>query len=266
MRIDRAWAGGFAFEKGWRGLLLWPIDMTIHTTRFAEGHAGSFGLALLLILFFAAASLRKADRDERIWLAAGAAGTLLLWTKTPLARYWLPGLWLAVPAATRGAARVAGRIGIHALAAVLVSIVALQTALSAFSSRSGLEGLPWAVYRGSMSEASDVARAPGASALARLSAIDRSWPKVWYTGLYAVGHADIVPIMGERWELAFHVPVQDRDELFRYVDTAGCRYWAVANALPDRAAFEALGIADRYWRSSRIVVRDDTATVYRIGP
>ena len=71
---------------------------------------------------------------------------------------------------------------------------------------------------------------------------------------------------GERWEFAFHVPPQHRAGLFGYVDSVGCRYWAVANTLPDRAAYEALGIADRYWRSSQVVVRDETATIYKIAP
>jgi len=266
MRIDEAWRGGFAFEKGWRGLLLWPIDMTIHTNRFAEGHAGSFGLALLLILFLAAIALRSTDRSQRVWLAAGVVGTLLLWTKTPLVRYWLPALWLALPAAARGASAIAGRIGKRPAAAALAAIVAFQTALAAFPSKPDLEGRPWAVFAGRMTEERYVAQAPGASALARLAAIDRTWPKVWYTGLYAVGHADVVPLMGERWELAFHVPVRDRAALFRYVDSAGCRYWAVADALPDRAEFEALGIPERYWKPSEAVVKDATTTIYRISP
>jgi hypothetical protein len=266
MRIDATWGEGSVLLKGWRGLLFWPIDMTIHTNRFGETHAGSFGLALLLFLFLGICSLRATDRADRVWIVAGVAGTLLLWTRTPYLRYWLPGLWLAVPAAGRGAARIAERIGTRALAIALAGIVALQTALAALPSKPDLQGLPWAVYTGRMTEEAYVARAPGASALARLSAIDRGWPKTWYTGLYAVGQANVVPIMGERWELAFHVPPQDRAGLFGYVDSVGCRYWAVGNALPDRAAYEALGIADRYWRSSQVVVRDETATIYKIAP
>jgi len=266
MRIDTTWGEGSQLLKGWRGLLFWPIDMTIHTNRFGEAHAGSFGLALLLFLFLGIASLRATDRAERVWLAAGAAGTLLLWTRTPYLRYWLPGLWLAVPAACRGAARLAERIGTRSLATALAGIVALQTALAALPSKADLQGLPWAVFTGRMTEEAYVARAPGASALARLSAVDRGWPKVCYTGLYAVGQANVVPIMGERWELAFHAPPRDRAALFGYVDSVGCLYWAVASALPDRAAYEALGIADRYWRPSQVVVRDATATVFRLSP
>jgi hypothetical protein len=260
------WGSGYASEKGLRGLLLWPIDMTIHTNRFGEGHAGSFGLALLLFLFLGAVSLRSTNRVERVWLAAGVVGTLLLWTMTPLIRYWLPGMWLATPAIARGAGRLADRVGARALTAALAAIVALQIALCAFASKAALEGVPWAVYTGRMAEERYVAKAPGASALARLSEIDRGWPKIWYTGLYAVGHANLVPIMGERWELAFHVPPRNRAALFQYIDAVGCRYWAVENALPDRAAYEALGIADRYWRPSQIVVRDETATIYRVAP
>lgn len=264
MRIDSVWRGGFAFEPGARGWLFWPIDMTIHTNRFAEGRPGSFGLTLLAILVLGALSLRAADRAERVWLAAAAAGTLIVWTQTPLVRYWLPALWLAVPAASRGAEILAGWIGRRAAAAGFAAIVLLQTGFAAFSSKADLEGRRWAVYTGREAEAEYVARMPGASALARLAAIDPAFPKVWYSGLYAVGHADIVPLMAERWELAFHVRPDDRKALSRYIDSVGCRYWAVASALPDRAAFERLGIAERYWRPSAIVVQDAAATIYRI--
>jgi len=267
LRIDEAWRGGFAFEKGWRGALWWPIDMTIHTNRFAEGHAGSFGLALLLLLLLAAIALRSTDRTERVWLAAGVVGTLLLWTKTPLVRYWLPALWLALPAAARGAARIAARIGRRPAAIGLAAIAAFQTAYAAFPSKPDLEGRPWAVFTGKIGEDPYAASAPGVAALERLSTADPSWPRVWYTGLYAVGHADVVPLMAERWELAFHVPPHDTAALFRYIDSAGGRYWAVANDLKDRAEFDALGIPERYWRESSVVVRDGTATIYRMpGP
>jgi hypothetical protein len=209
-------------------------------------------------------SLRAAGRADRVWLAAAAVGTLLLWTKTPLIRYWMPALWLALPAAAAGAARLSRRVGRRPVAVGLAGIAAFQTAYATFPSKPDLEGRPWAVYTGRMSEEKYVDLAPGAAALAKLASIDPSCPKVWYTGLYAVGHADVVALMAERWEIAFHVNPRNRAAVFAYLESAGCRYWAVADDLKDRAELEALGIAARYWVPSRVVVRDATATIYRM--
>ncbi|HET7452719.1 MAG TPA: hypothetical protein VFL12_08255, partial [Thermoanaerobaculia bacterium] len=264
VRLDSIWQQGFAFGKGLRSWLLLPIDMTIHTNRFAENKPGTFGLTFLAILFFSAVALGAASRTERVWLASAVAGTLLVWTQNPLVRYWMPALWLAVPAAARGAEATARRVGRRTIVAGLAGIVVLQVAIDAFPTKGDLEGRRWAVYTGRTSEAEFIGRMPGADALAGLARIDPTFPKVWYSGIFAVGHADVVPLVGERWELALHAPVGNRQALFRWIDSVGCRYWAVANALPDRAEFERIGVAERYWHDSDIVIRDATTTIYRM--
>jgi hypothetical protein len=107
---------------------------------------------------------------------------------------------------------------------------------------------------------------PGASALTRLEEIDSSWPKIWYTGIAAVGHSNVIPLMAERWELKFHVPPKETEALARYIDSAGCRYWVVANDPAGRHDFVGSGIPARYWNPSRIVLSDSFVTVYRMPP
>jgi hypothetical protein len=261
-RLDTIWQQGFAFGKGLRSWLLLPVDMTIHTNRFAENRPGTFGLTFLAILLFAAIALRASSPTERAWLAAAVVGTVLVWTQNPLVRYWMPALWLAVPAAARGADRTVRRIGRRMVTAGLAGIVVLQIGIDAFGTKGDLEGRRWAVYTGRTSEAEFIGRMPGADALGELARIDPTFPKVWYSGIFAVGFADVVPLLGERWELAFHAP--GKKALFRWIDGVGCRYWAVGNALPDRAEFEHAGIAERYWHDSDIVVKDATTTIYRM--
>jgi hypothetical protein len=267
MRIDAVWGGGFQFEKGWRGALLWPIDMTIHTNRFGEGHPGSFGLALLVFLLLGALALRGLDRSERAWLVTAIIGTAVIWTRTPVVRYWIPALLLAVPAVAVGARRLGEtRIGAPATGLGLIAIIAAQTLFAGFGSKSDLEGRPWKLYFGKMTEGEYAASNPGAAALARLQRIDPTWPRIWYTGIYAAGQADVVPLMAERWELNFHVSLDDTEAVRRYIDVPGCRYWVVANDLKDQKEFEELGIPGRYWTEDRVVLADEFVTIYRMPP
>ena len=267
MRIDRVWGGGFAFEKGWRGILLWPIDMTIHTNRYVESVPGGFGLALLVALLLAAVSIPALGRKETIWLAAAVLGTASMWIRTPYLRYWIPALWLAVPAVALGARRMAeGRVGRTAVAGALLAIAAVQVGENAVHSRTALEGRAVGIFLGRVTEAEAIGAMPGASALSRLGEIDPSWPKIWYTGIFAVGHAPVVPLMAERWELNFHVPPTDRGALVRYIDSAGCRYWVVGNDPRSRHEFAGSEIPARYWTPSRIVLSDSFVTVYRMPP
>lgn len=265
MRIDRVWGGGFAFERGWRGALLWPIDMTFHTNRYIESAPGGLGLALLVFLAFTAVSFPLLDRTERIWLVAAGSGTALMWTQTPYIRYWVPALWLAVPAVAAGARRLSeSRVGRTAVAGALLAIAAGQVGLGAFHSRSALEGRAWRIFLGRTPEAEALAKLPGVSALARLRQIDPSWPKIWWTQVPSVGHADVVPLMAEPWELSFHVPPKDREATYRYIDSAGCRYWIVRNDLRHPDYFSQMGIPQRYWNPADIVLRDELVTIYRM--
>jgi len=265
MRIDVVWGTGFAFEKGWRGLLLWPIDMTFHTNRYVETAPGGLGLALLVFIVLGAVSLPILDRTERLWLGAAAFGTIAMWTRTPYLRYWIPAYWLAAPAVAAGARRLsATRVGRHWVAGTLLAIAAVQVGIGAFHSRSGFEGRAWRVFTGRTSEARVLAAMPGVSALARLRGIDDSWPKVWWTRAPATGHGDVIPLVGEPWEIAFHVPGKDREAFFRYVDSVGCRYWIVRNGQQDRQLFTGTGIAQRYWKEENVVVRDELVTIYRL--
>lgn len=263
MRIDTAWTGGRAFHPGWRGWLLWPIDMTIHTNRYAEGRPGSFGFALLALVVLAAAGYAASVRSEKAWLVCAAIGAGVMWTRTPLVRYWIPALWLAIPAAAAGARRIAGRVGAGALAAALLAAAAGQIAYGVFHTRESLEGRDVKVFLGRTSESADIDRLPGAAALIALGRID-PWARVWYTGFEAVGEADVVPLAAERWELAFHVPLHDRATLFDDIDSARCRYWAVASGIGDRRNFERLGIARRYWKPGAVVIADPSVTIYRM--
>jgi len=146
----------------------------------------------------------------------------------------------------------------------LLAIAAVQVGIGAFHSRSGFEGRAWRVFTGRTSEARVLAAMPGVSALARLRGIDDSWPKVWWTRAPATGHGDVIPLVGEPWEIAFHVPGKDREAFFRYVDSVGCRYWIVRNGQQDRQLFTGTGIAQRYWKEENVVVRDELVTIYRL--
>jgi len=262
--IDTVWGGGFAFEKGWR-VLLFPIDMTIHTRRYIESAPGSFGLILLVFPLLVAFSLRSLDRSEKVWLAAAVVGTAAMWTRTPYLRYWLPAFWLAAPAAAAGARRVAeGRVGRNLAVGAFIAIASIQAGLGAFHSRSAFDGRSWKIFFGRLSEAEAIAEMPGAAALARLQAVDGSWPRVWYTGISAVGHADVIPILGTPWELAFHVRLENAAELFRYIDSVGCRYWVVSNSLKHPAETASLGIPRRYWKPGDVVLHDRFVTIYSL--
>jgi hypothetical protein len=267
MRIDRVWGVGFMFEKGWRGILLWPIDMTFHTNRYVEGPPGNFGFALLVFLLLAAVSIPVLGREEKVWLAAAVVGTALMWTRTPYLRYWLSGLWLAAPAVALGARRMAeSRVGETAVAGTLLAVALVQVGENAVHSRTALEGRAVGIFLGRETERDAIGAMPGASALTRLEEIDSSWPKIWYTGIAAVGHSNVIPLMAERWELKFHVPPKETDALARYIDSAGCRYWVVANDPAGRHDFVGSGIPARYWNPSRIVLSDSFVTVYRMPP
>ena len=265
MRIDAVWGGGFVFEKGWRGLLLWPIDMTFHPDRYVETGPGGLGFLLLVFLALAVVSLPFLDRTERIWLGAAVFGTAMMWTRTPYLRYWFPAYWLAAPAAASGARRLSqSRLGRSVVVAALLAVAAGQVWLGAFHSRPALEGRDWRIFFRRTSEARALAVTPGLSALERLRAIDGSWPKIWWTRIPMVGHGNVIPLLGEPWELSFHVPDKDPEALFRYIDSVGCRYWIVRNGQQDRKLYTGTGIAPRYWKQENIVVRDKFATIYRL--
>ena len=158
------------------------------------------------------------------------------------------------------------RVGRTAVSGTLLAVALVQVGGNAVHSRTALEGRAVGIYLGRKTEAEAIGSLPGASALTRLEEIDSSWPKIWYTGIAAVGHANVVPLVAERWELNFHVPPKEPGALVRYIDSAGCRYWVVANDPAGRHEFVGTGIPARYWSPSRIVLSDSFVTVYRMPP
>jgi hypothetical protein len=228
-----------------------------------EGLPGNFGLVLPVYLLLVAVSLKSATSSQRVWLASAILGTALVWTHTAYLRYWLPALWLLCPSAVNGARALcrSGAMRFVMLSALIIVVVA-QVPMAMIHAWNDPEGWPWSLYTGRITETDYLKTMPGAGAILQLNAIDKSWPRFWYTGFQAVGHADGVPIGAQTFEFGYHV-TPDRESVRRYLGEPGCQYWAVREDMPSAQAFRQLGVADQWWRPENLVVTDGTVNVYR---
>lgn len=256
----------FSVGSGIRGILMAPFELTFHTDRFVEGPPGSLGLAfptLLVLALFAAAAGRS---RSRILIVAGIVGTALIWGNTGYVRYWLPGLWLM-------GAGVAGEMGNilpgrkKGMLAISIGILfaVLQVPFTMVGAWGHIDGWPWKLFRGTLSEEEFLASTPGFRALRKMEEGPPAWPRFWYTGLQHVGNIRGVPIMAELWELRLH-GATDLESITRYIERGKCDYWVVDTDAPGTRWLRELGLGSRFWSPEKLFASEETVRVYRLHP
>jgi hypothetical protein len=259
--------GHFSLLPGWRGWLLWPIDMTYHTSRFVEGYDGKLGLAIPALLFLAILVLWRGNAPGRAFAITGILATGLLCTQTAYVRYWLPSLWLVALAASHAPYRKPGSSllrAVPALAAFLIMMPQILSSMAGFWA--DVQGWPWRVYAGRISPHAYLGRQLEvlSSEVARYDALRHGWPRIWFTGFEAVGHLDVQPMEATVGELFFHT-LGPRSQI-QYLSAAGSEYWVVDEDSQDAQWFRAEGISQFFWNESTFVCRSGSLAVYRMPP
>ncbi len=255
----------FRLPPGPRGWFLWPIDLTYHTDRFAEGYAGSLGLVLPMLLLLGIPLLWKGTATERVLVLSAAIGTTILWFQTAYIRYWLPGLWLLTWAAAPAAARLArssqARFWVCAAA---LGISLLQLPFHMMTSWLDPKGWPWDYYTGKVSDDDYLNRGyPGFRRFRNLEALNRGWPRVWMTAYEAAGHLSVQPMDALLWELEMHGAMDPRSKI-KYLGSAGCTYWIVNRDSEDAKWLKVTGISPYYWDEKNLISSKGPAAVYRM--
>jgi len=251
----------FRLPPGWRGWLLWPIDLTYHTSRFVEGSDGKLGLVLLVLLILAIPAIWKGSAVVRALAVAGIIATALLWAQTAYLRYWLSSLWLVAMAACHPLEKhvrsLPARVGVT-VAAVLIMIS--QLLFSMVNYWPDPRGWPWNVYSKKISWQAFVGQRLGE--IEPLLAFGNRWPKIWFTGWEPVGHMQVQPMEATVWELSLHA--LDPRSKIQYLSSAGCDYWLVQEEDEDAFWFKAAGISNFFWNEKNLVVRSGPLAIYRM--
>ncbi len=255
----------FRLPPGWRGWLLWPIDLTFHTHKFLEGYDGKLGLALLVVLALAIYIVWKGKAQGRALAVIIFIATALLWSQTAYVRYWLPSLWLVAIAAShplKGARQPATKVPLIVVAAFLIMMP--QVLFSMINYWPSPQGWPWQVYTGKISARAYLGDqfAALSTEIERHGALGHDWPRVWFTGSEAIGHLQVQPMEATVWELTLHT--LDPRSKIQYLSTAGCKYWIVNEEENDALWFRALGISHFFWNESNLIVRAGPLAVYRM--
>jgi len=257
--------GSFRLSGGWRGWLLWPIDMTYHTGKFVEGFDGKLGLILLVSVFLAVLILWKGTAPGRALVLATIVATAILWSQTAYVRYWLPSLWLIALAACypmKKPARTAGMPAVIAGAALLVMMP--QVLFSMVDYWPDPLGWPWKVYARKISPASYLGgRFEALTAeIEHRAVLGNRFPKMWFTGYEAIGQFPVQPMEAVVWELALHT-LGPRPRI-EYLISAGCEYWLVNEEANDALWFRAEGISHFFWNESNLIARSGPLAIYRM--
>jgi hypothetical protein len=259
--------GHFGLAPGWRGWLLWPFDMTYHTSSFVEGYDGKLGLVLPILLLLAILVLWRGNASGRTLAGTGILASGLLCSQTAYIRYWLPGLWLValaaahIPHRTLRSSRL--RAGVS-LAAFLIMMPQILHSMTGFWADA--QGWPWRVYAGRISPQAYLGShfEMLSAEVGRLEAFRRGPPKIWFTGYEAIGHLDAQPMEATVGELFFHT-LGPRSQI-QYLSAAGSEYWIVNEDSQDAQWFRAEGISQFFWNESTFVCRSGPLAVYRMPP
>jgi hypothetical protein len=257
----------FNLAPGWRGWLLWPIDMTYHTSRFVEGYDGKLGLVLPVLLLLAIPVLWKGNAPGKALAIIGISAAGLLCSQTAYIRYWLPSLWLVALAAAHAPKRTLRSSRLHAgiaLAAFLIMMPQILSSMAGFWADA--QGWPWRVYAGRIAPQTYLGNQFEmlSSEVGRLEAFRRGRPKVWFTGYEAIGHLEVQPMEATVGELFFHT-LGPRAQI-QYLSAAGSEYWIVNEDSQDAQWFRAEGISHFFWNESTFVCRSGSLAVYRMPP
>jgi hypothetical protein len=251
----------FRLPAGWRGWLLWPIDLTYHTSRFVEGHNGKLGLTLIVLLILAIPALRKGSGLIKSIVITGTVGTVLLWSQTAYLRYWLPGLWLLGMAAAYTLQRHLRSISQRLIVAVAaLAILVPQVLFNMVDYFPDPRGWPWKAYAGEIRWEDLVGQRLWE--VEQLLPPTRPWPKIWATGYEPVGHLDVEPMEATVWELSLHA-TEPRAKI-QYLASAGCEYWLVNEEDEDAKWFRSEGISHFFWKQSNFVARAGAMALYRM--
>lgn len=253
--------GAFRLPPGWRGWLLWPIDLTYHTSRFVEGFDGKLGLVLLVLLILAIPAIWKGSAVVRALAVAGIVATALLWAQTAYLRYWLSSLWLVAMAACHPLEKhvrsLPARMGVT-VAAVLIMIP--QLLFSMLNYWPDYRGWPWNVYSKKIGWKAFVGQR--LEQIEPLLAFGDKWPKIWFTGWEPAGHLQVQPMEALTWELSLHA--LDPRSKIEYLSSSGCDYWLVQEEDEDAFWFKAAGISNFFWKEKNLVVRSGPLAIYRM--
>ncbi|MGA2261702.1 MAG: hypothetical protein ABSH28_09725 [Acidobacteriota bacterium] len=255
----------FRLPPGLRGWLLWPLDLTYHTSRFVEGYDGRLGITLLVLLILSIPVLWKGNAIARSLTIIGIISAAFLCSQTAYVRYWLPSLWLVAIAASHPmkwplqAAPI--RVAIASAAFLIMFPQALSSMLGYWPDP---QGWPWKVYAGKMSPQALVGSQFEAlsAEIERRQVLGAGWPKVWFTGYEAIGHFQVQPMEATIWEQYLHT-VGPREQI-QYLSTAGCEYWIVNEEDEDALWFRGEGISHYFWNESNLVAQSGALAIYRM--
>jgi hypothetical protein len=255
----------FHLAPGFRGWITWPFDVTFETNRFVEGLPGNLGIVVPVLLSLTVPLLfSRRHISSWPWILSAALGTVLLWTQTAYARYWLPGLWLLAPPAVSAALAFTKSAATRtAFGAAIPVVLLLQLPMEMNHSWSDSLGWPWEYYSGAIDDDGYYGRFPGYKALRRLDAVDPSWPRVWYTGIQQLGNSNVVPLQASDWEFHLHGAFS-QTAVASYLDSAGCDYWIVNRNSPAANSFRILGVDKVFWNPGRAIAADRSVTIYRM--
>ncbi len=263
--VDAITLSSYRLPSGWRGWLLWPIDLTYHTSRFVEGYDGKLGLTLLVLLLLALLIIWKGNAGSRALVVTGIIATALLWTRTAYLRYWMPSLWLMAMAACGALEKRVRPIPAQRTIAFAAFVIMIpQVLFSMVNYWPSPRGWPWEVYARKVSWQDYLGGQfqSLSEEIERSQILDRRWPKIWFTGYEAVGHLQVQPMEATVWEFSLHT-LGPRSKV-QYLCTAGCDYWIVNEDDLDALWFKAEGISNFFWKESHLVARTGALAVYRM--
>jgi hypothetical protein len=258
--------GRLHMVAGSRQWVTWPSEGAAGSGRLAELSMGNLGIAVPLLLMLACFACFGARRRAATpWISCAVVGTLLLWTQTGYARYWLPGIWLlAVPAAAAAADLAKGARSQVLCAAAAFFVLALQLPMEMSHAWFDPKGWPWDFYSGSLSEEGYFRRFPGFDAFRRLdAAAGERWPKVWCTGILQMGNARVIPLQAAEWEMHLHGGFAT-EAAAKFLRSAGCEYWVVDRRSPAGDFFRKLGLDEEFWTPERLFASDGGIAIYRM--
>jgi hypothetical protein len=257
----------FKLPSGWRGWILWPIDLTYHTHKFVEGFDGKLGLTLIVILLVAVPALWRSGALARGLVICGIVGTGLLWSQTAYLRYWLPGLWLCAIGScyflTKHLRSIPARSIVACAAFVIMIPQVLQSMLTYWPDA---RGWPWDVYSHRVTwlgflghQFEDLA-----TELNRSNVLKNESPKIWVTGCEEAGHLEVQPMDAAVWELRLHT-LGPRSKA-EYLGSTGCKYWLVNEDDQEAYWLQFEGITQLFWNDANLVARAGSLAMYRMPP